>query len=83
MLMMSRQPRPDQGLLTAEEVAWLCGVESGKTIRRWVAAGKFCKPVPLPGTARWSRADVDLWLECSGQMILFERLRRERRKFTR
>lgn len=72
MLMMSRAPRHDDQLtLTAEEVAYLVGVKTGKTILRWTQQNSFPRPMHSGGYTRWSRSDVELWAKFGGDMEAF------------
>ncbi|MBD3675621.1 MAG: AlpA family phage regulatory protein [Planctomycetaceae bacterium] len=77
MLYMATEPRnPEQLTLKAEEVAWLVGVKSGKTILRWVQKGQFPKPMRIEGSTRWSRTEVELWQRVNGDMRKFYREKR-------
>jgi excisionase family DNA binding protein len=35
---------------------------SMRTVRRWVDRGEFPKPLPLPGTLRFKRGEIDAML---------------------
>ncbi len=51
-----------ESLLTIESVAKLTAL-CRATIYRWVAAGRFPRPIQLgPRTVRWKSAEVDAWI---------------------
>lgn len=57
---------PDAILLRESEVARMVGF-SRRTIRSWVSAGKFPKPVRIGddeqrSPKRWKRSEVDAWI---------------------
>ncbi|MGY8896452.1 MAG: helix-turn-helix transcriptional regulator [Paraglaciecola sp.] len=50
-------------LIRLDEVMNCCGL-ARPTIYKYVAAGKFPKPVPLGGRAvAWVQAEVDAWID--------------------
>ena len=50
-------------LITCRELAALLGLDE-ETVRRWDAAGKLPAPrLRRRGCTRWSRAEVDAWIE--------------------
>lgn len=50
------------GILTIDKVAKLCGV-SRHTIHRMRNAGDFPQPITICARPRWTRGQVDKWLE--------------------
>lgn len=46
-----------------DDVRALFGGASSRTVRRWVDAGKFPRPLPLPGPWRFRRSDVETFLQ--------------------
>jgi excisionase family DNA binding protein len=48
---------PVEPLITEEQIAAVLGV-SRRTVRAWVAAGRFPKPLKHGGWIRWRAADL-------------------------
>ena len=56
------QPKPVTRLIRLKEVQHRVGL-GRSTIYRWMAEGKFPKPVQLGGYAvAWAEADIDKWI---------------------
>ncbi|MGN6227122.1 MAG: helix-turn-helix transcriptional regulator [Dyella sp.] len=60
---MQHQNIPSTGFLRLRQVAGSVAPVSGATIWRWVASGRFPKPVKLSGrVTAWRCEDIHAWL---------------------
>lgn len=65
--MTTSAPPPEAILLTQAQVCAMIGF-AGRTLRTWVSAGKFPRPVSIAGRderrcpKRWLRTEVEGWI---------------------
>jgi hypothetical protein len=62
-----REKRFTRRGMTKGEAAEYCGCESKSAFDTWVQKGIV--PGPIPGTQRWDRKAVDLWLDRASNIV--------------
>lgn len=58
-------------LISCKRLAQMLSV-STRTAWRLLSAGRIPKPLSIGGSKRWRMSDISLFLDCSGDMALFQ-----------
>ena len=58
-------------LISCKQLARMLST-STRTAWRLLSAGKLPKPISIGGSKRWKISDINLFLECDGEMAAFQ-----------